>query len=230
MLNLHANTQGSRSPRLRLRTPALQLVQTARSQEPTPARWPNMHDADLGTLDAAAALGCDPFKSQVRLWMEKTGRQDLLQPGPQAGALSEEAVYWSRLLDPIVVAHYALRTGRQVRRTGTVLRHPQHSWMVAHHVREISGPPEVQLLECRCVGMDLATLWGEGLPAYVQIQMLHVLAVTGAQAIDVVALIGGQELRIHRVERDEVEISRLIDAEHEFWRCVELDEAPPTPA
>jgi len=57
--------------------------------------------------------------------------------------------------------------------------------------------------------------------------MLHQLAVTDAQGIDVVALIGGQQLQIHRVERDEVEIARLIDAEREFWRCVELDQAPP---
>jgi len=42
-----------------------------------------------------------------------------------------------------------------------------------------------------------------------------------------VALICGQELQIHRVERDEVEISRLIAAESEFWHCVELDQAPP---
>ncbi|MCY1245074.1 hypothetical protein D9M72_581900 [compost metagenome] len=74
--------------------------------------------------------------------------------------------------------------------------------------------------------MDAAELWGEGPPAYVRIQMLHRLAVTGAQAIDVVALICGQDLQIHRVERDEVEISRLIDAEREFWHCVQTDCAP----
>lgn len=228
MINLRTNTQAVRSARLRPRTPALQLVQATHTPEPTPARWPSMLEADLGTLDAAAALGCDPFKSPVRLWMEKTGRQDLLQPLPELEALSDGALYWTRLLEPIVAAHYTRRTGRQVRRSGTVLRHPRHSWMVAHSVREVVGTSELQLMECRCVGMDAAVLWAKGLPAFVQIQMLHVLAVTGAQAIDVVALIGGQELRIHRVERNEVEISRLIDAEGEFWRCVERDEAPPT--
>ena len=140
--------------------------------------------------------------------------------------MPDDATYWSRLLDPIVAAHYTLRTGRQVRRTSTLLRHPQHPWMFAHPGREVVGVPEVQLLECRCVGMDAAALWVEGLPAYVRIQMLHQLAVIGAQAVDVVALICGQELQIHRVERDEVEISRLIDAEREFWHCVQTDCAP----
>lgn len=228
MLNSQTNTQGPRPARLRSRTATLQLVQAARAGTPTPERWPNMYEAGIGTLDAAAALGCDPFKSPVRLWMEKTERHDLLQPGPEAvSSLSDSTVYWSRLLEPIVAAHYTLRTGRQVRRTSTLLRHKRHPWMFAHPGREVVGTPEVQLLECRCVGMDAAALWAEGLPTYVRIQILHQLAVTDAQAIDVVALICGQELQIHRVERDETEISRLIDAEREFWHCVETDCAPP---
>ena len=40
-------------------------------------------------------------------------------------------------------------------------------------------------------------------------------------------MIGREDLRIDRVVRNEVEIARLIDAEREFWRCVELDQAPP---
>lgn len=229
-MSLTPDTRGVPRPstaRRPLRAPALQLVQTTRAPVPMPERWPNMYEGGLASLDAAAAVGCDPFKSPVRLWMEKTERHDLLQPRPEAAPTPEGAVYWSRLLEPIVAAHYTLRTGRHVRRTSTLLRHPRYPWMFAHPGREIVGDPDVQLLECRCVGMDAAALWDAGLPAYVQIQLLHQLAVTGAQAIDVVALICGQDLRIYRVARDEVEISRLIDAEREFWSCVELDQAPP---
>lgn len=221
------NTQRSPSARARSRAPALRLVTTTRSQNPIFARWPEMREAGLDCLDAAAAVGRDPFKSAVRLWMEKTERHDLLQPvDPSLVQSAETAAYWDRLLEPIVAAHYALRTGHQVRRTRALLRHPQHPWMLALPGREVVGAPDVQLLECRCVGMHAAELWSAGLPAYVRIQMLHRLAVTGAQALDVVALICGQDLRIHRVERDEVEISRLIDAEREFWHCVATDCAP----
>lgn len=211
----------------RSRAPALRLVQATRARAQLSERWSNVYEAGIGSLDAAAAVGRDPFKSPVRLWMEKTERAELLQPKPGAAPMPDDAAYWTRLLDPIVAAHYTLRTGRQVRRTSTLLRHPQLPWMYSHPGREVVGAPNVQLLECRCVGMDAAALWVEGLPAYVRIQMLHQLAVIGAQAIDVVALICGQDLQIHRVERDEVEISRLVDAEREFWHCVELDQAPP---
>lgn len=212
---------------MRSRGPTLQLVRTNRTQAAIPERWPNVHEAGIGHLDAAAAVGRDPFKSPIRLWMEKTERHDLLQPVSNAAPPSDTATYWSRLLEPIVAAHYTLRTGRQVRRTSTLMRHPQHPWMFAYPGREVVGASDVQLLECRCVGVDAAALWAEGLPGYVHIQVLHQLAVTDASAIDVVALIGGQELQIHRVERNDVEISRLIDAEGEFWRCVQLDQAPP---
>lgn len=220
-------TQRTLAARARRRGPALQLVQSAHLQASTPERWPNMREAGLGHLDAAAAVGRDPFKTPVRLWMEKTERHDLLQPAQQHGPqLSDGASYWNRLLDPVVAAHYTLRTGRKVQRTSTLLRHPQHPWMFAHPGREVVGAADVQLLECRCVGMDAAAMWAEGLPGYVRIQVLHQLAVAGVQAIDVVALICGQDLRIYRVERDDVEISRLIEAEREFWHCVEIDQAP----
>jgi hypothetical protein len=49
------------------------------------------------------------------------------------------------------------------------------------------------------------------LPDYVQLQVLHQLAVTGKQAADVAVLICGQDLRVHRIERDEAVISQLID-------------------
>ena len=230
MMNLNPDTRGalrSSTARGPSRAPALQLVQSTRLHAPVPERWSNMYEGGLGSLDAAAAVGRDPFKSPVRLWMEKTERHDLLQPRPETALKPDGAAYWSQLLEPIVAAHYTLRTGRHARRTSTLLRHPQHPWMFAHPGREVVGDPDVQLLECRCVGMDAAAHWDAGLPAYVRIQLLHQLTVTGAQAIDVVALICGQDLRIYRVARDEVEISRLIDAEREFWSCVELDQTPP---
>ena len=180
---------------------------------------------NLTSLDAAAALGLDPFKSEVRLWKEKTGRQDLLQPRQQHQQ-EDSMAYWSRLLEPIVAAHYTQRTGRQIRRIDAERRHPRHPWMVATVNREVVASTDVQLLECLCVGMNTAPLWAEGMPAYARLRVVHLLAVTGQRAADVVVLLGGQDLQIYRVERDEAEIARLIRAERAFWRGVELDRAP----
>jgi putative phage-type endonuclease len=220
----------------RLRTPDASSAGRARLHlvaMPAVDRWPETPERSkasispetgIGHLDAAAALGRDPFKSPIRLWMERTGRQDLVHPKQ----LQDEGLgYWSRLLEPIVAAHYTQRTGRKVRQVNATLQHPKHPWMCATITREVMASPEVQLLECLCAGMNVAPLWADGVPEYVRLRVLHLLAVTGKQAADVAVLLGGEDLQIYRIERDEAEIARLIKAQRVFWRGVELDRAPP---
>lgn len=221
MVNTRA--QRLRTPRSTAR-PLLQLVESPPTWELGRDHGPGLHEAGLGNLDAAAALGQDPFKSQVRLWMEKTGRRDLLHP---VRLDNDSSAYWSRLLEPIVAAHYTMRTGRKIRRVNTTRRHPEYPWMCATVVREVVASSEVQLLECLSVGMQMAPLWALGVPEYIRLRVLHQLAVTGAQAADVVVLLGGQDLQVYRIERHEFEIARLIRQERAFWRHVERDQAPP---
>jgi predicted phage-related endonuclease len=129
-------------------------------------------------------------------------------------------MFWGTMLEPIVAAHYTKRTGNKVRRVNAVLQHPEHPWMLANVDREVVGF-EVQILECKTAGIHGARLWRDGVPEYVQLQVMHQLAVTGHRAADVAVLVGGQELRIFRIERDEALIARLIEMEHAFWQMVE---------
>jgi predicted phage-related endonuclease len=131
------------------------------------------------------------------------------------------------LLEPIVAAHYTKRTGNKVRRVNAVLQHPEHPWMLANIDREVVGTSEVQILECKTAGINGARLWKDGVPEYVQLQVMHQLAVTGKQAADVAVLICGQELQVHRIDRDEALIDQLIKLERDFWYFVEADRAPP---
>lgn len=189
--------------------------------------WLAVRRHGIGSSDAAAAVGLNPYKSQLELWLEKTGRQHLL---PKEDANDEESpMYWGNLLEPIVAAHYTRRTGRRVRRLNAVLQHPDHrlAWMLANIDREVIGCPDVQILECKTAGINGARLWKEGVPEYVQLQVQHQLAVTGKQAADVAVLLGGQKLEIHRIERDDGLIERLIALEQEFWHAVETDTPPP---
>jgi predicted phage-related endonuclease len=64
-------------------------------------------------------------------------------------------------------------------------------------------------------------------PEYVQCQVQHQLAVTGKAAADVCVLVCGQEIRVHRIHRDDELIERLIELERAFWHYVETDTPPP---
>jgi putative phage-type endonuclease len=204
--------------------PALRLVETKALPRED---WLTVRRQGIGSSDAAAAVGLNPYKSPLELWMEKTGRDGNL---PKINPQDEESpMYWGTLLEPIVAAHYTKRTGNRVRRINAVLQHPDPilPWMLANIDREVIGSSEVQILECKTAGINGARLWQEGVPEYVQLQVQHQLAVTGKLAADVAVLLGGQHLEIHRIERDEALIVRLIELERHFWQFVETDTPPP---
>jgi len=217
------NNPALRVPREKAK-PALRLVAT---KELPREDWLAVRKQGIGSSDAAAAVGLNPYKSQLELWLEKTGRDGTL---PKIDPQDEESpAYWGNLLEPIVAAHYTKRTGHRVRRINAVLQHPDpdKAWMLANIDREVTGASEVQILECKTAGINGARLWKEGVPEYVQLQVQHQLAVTGKAAADVAVLLGGQHLEIHRIERDEALIARLIQLERQFWDYVESDTPPP---
>jgi putative phage-type endonuclease len=201
---------------------ALRLVDTKNMPRED---WLEVRKSGIGGSDAAAAVGLSPYQSQLELWLTKTGR-DANLPKPDSDDTSEP-VYWGQLLEPIVAASYTKQTGNKVRRVNAVLQHSTIPWMLANIDREVVGMPDVQILECKTAGEFGARLWREGVPEYVVCQVQHQLAVTGKQAADVAVLLCGQKLEVHRIQRDDALIARLIELEAAFWRYVETDTPPP---
>lgn len=202
--------------------PALRLVKT---NDLNRDEWLTIRKQGIGSSDAASAVGLNPYKSQLELWLEKTGRDANL---PKVDPKDDTSpMFWGTLLEHIVAAHYTKRTGHKVRRINAVLQHPTEPFMLANIDREVTGASDVQILECKTAGLNGARLWKDGVPEYVQLQVMHQLTVTGKQTADVAVLICGQELQIHRINRDEAMIARLIELERAFWHYVETDTAPP---
>lgn len=216
-------SQRPSAPQRRYRDHARRLVDTRALDRKA---WLAFRQSGVGSSDAAAAVGLHPYKSQLELWMEKTGRE-FTDKEPGRGEILTSPLHWGQVLEPLVAEHYARHTGHRVQRVNSILQHVEHPWMLANLDREIVGNDEVQILECKTAGIYGARLWKEGVPEYVQLQVMHQLAVTGQQAADVAVLLGGHELQIHRIERDDVMIEQLIALERHFWEYVENDTAPP---
>ncbi len=65
---------------VRPRPQALRLVNT---QTLSRKSWLNVRKQGIGSSDAAAAVGLNPYLSPLELWMIKTGRdKDLPKPDP----------------------------------------------------------------------------------------------------------------------------------------------------
>lgn len=212
------------NPKRQIPRPALRLVSTKDMDRDT---WLRIRKNGIGSSDAAAAAGVCPYRSQLELWLIKTGRDTSM---PRTDPHDDKSpTYWGTLLEPFVAEAYTRRTGNRVRRVNAILQHPDSdkAWMLANIDREIIGSPDVQVLECKTTGEFGARLWKHGVPEHIQCQVQHQLAVTGKHAADVCVLLCGQELQVHRIYRDDELIARLIELERRFWRYVETDTPPP---
>ena len=196
----------------------------------THEEWLAARRTGLGGSDAAAVMGMDPYKTPLALYREKRGEVAALD-------LSDnEAVQSGILLEPYIRERYIARTGRKVHRVNQMLRHPQHSFMLANLDGRIVGEPG--LLECKTAGYwasQKSEDWGETsdenpsdlVPAKYMWQCLHYIAVWGFDYADLAAFIAGQFLKIYRIHRDDELIARLIEAEADMWRRIEDGDAPP---
>lgn len=204
--------------------PALKLVNTTSTDR---EKWLITNGFVVGSQDAAAAVGRDPSKSRLALWMEKTGRAASVSPGNTKGEMVPR--FWKSILEPIVVAQYTKRSGNKVKKVNRVLQPPDPDlqWMTARQDREVSGSDKIRILMSLSVGLAEAGLWKEGPPEYIRLEAMHLLAVSGEHAVDLAVLIGGEKLEIHRIERDEELVAALIQLESEFWHCVVSDTPPP---
>jgi len=180
--------------------------------------WLEWRRKGIGGSDAAAVCGLDPYKSPIRLYLEKRGEVPEEEPG--------EAAHWGQLLEPVIADEFTRRTGKKVRRRNAILQHPEHPWMLANIDREIVGEPA--LLEIKTVNAwDGKAIGEDRLPDRYIIQGQHYLAVTGYQRCYFAVLVGGQRLIVTHVDRDDELIAHLIEIEREFWRHVETGTPPP---
>ena len=188
--------------------------------------WLQVRKQGIGSSDAAAACGLNPYMSMLELWMIKTGRmQNDLDKQQEQGY---SPLYWGNQLEPLIAEHYQDKTGNKVRRVNAVLQHADADlhFMLANLDYAVVGSDEVQVLECKSVGQWGMKNWQHGIPLYVIIQVQHQLAVTGKQAAHVCVLMCGHESKLFKVERNEQVISSIIAAEKLFWWHVENDMPP----
>lgn len=187
--------------------------------------WLEVRKQGIGSSDAAAACGLNPYMSMLELWMIKTG---WVQQNIDDESSGHAPLYWGKQLEPLVAEYYSMHTNNKVRRVNAVLQHPDpdKAFMLANLDYAVVGNEDVQILECKTAGEYGAKLWRDGVPLYVLCQVQHQLAVTGKQAAHICVLLCGQETKIYKVSRNEALIEQIIQAERLFWECVENDVPP----
>jgi putative phage-type endonuclease len=139
------------------------------------------------------------------------------------------AMRWGTRLEPIIAEAYSEESGHTFIAAQKFLRSAENPWMLAtlDRVRD-----DGRIVELKCVGARSAHLWGEAgsdeIPDFYLCQVLHQMIVAGTDVVDVAALIGGNDLRLYTVRRDEDIAARIVSVEAEFWsRVLRRDPPPP---
>ena len=193
----------------------------------------------IGASDAAAALGMSKYCSPLTVWRRLRGEHvDDTRP-----PFVQEAAEFGHLFEPVIRGRYA------VQRNALVMV-PTHSFV---HEDWLHATPDGIVIKSTTpdsVGTeewDLDTLpplsdglvqikmrsaylrdeWLHGVPAETELQVRVEMMVTGLPWSDVAVLIGGNQMLVHRVERDlELEANILRDLRR-FWELVQTGKEPP---
>jgi putative phage-type endonuclease len=195
--------------------------------------WLASRRKGIGGSDAAAILNLSPWRTQMDVWLDKTGRTE-----PESEVADPDRTFLLQLgteLEAGIARLYTLRTGRQLQQIVNDKGDP----IVLHHRKYpfiLGSPDRLVLGESR--GVEIKTensfqqKFGEpgdpgAIPLHYEIQCRHYMAITDRDVWDLPVLKGAAKLDLHTIERDleleEMILERLV----EWWQAHVLADVPP---
>ncbi|MEV0115565.1 lambda-exonuclease family protein [Streptomyces sp. NPDC050844] len=189
-------------------------------------QWLAARRTGVGGSEVAAVLGMSKYTSAHEVYLDKRGELPLDRP--QSPELAE-AAFWGLAHEPTIAAEFSRRTGLDAVEGPGMLAHVERRWMLANVDRYVLAGGEStpsSLLEIKTRSAYQLDEWLLGVPDGPALQTHWYLAVTGYSHAHVAALLGGNRLLIHRVERDDKLVEHLVALVGEFWQHV-LDGTPP---
>lgn len=174
----------------------------------------------IGASEVSALVGSNPYRTRVDVWLEKTGRAE---PEPET---LEAPAFVGHGLEGAIVEMYTARTGRRAVRQSVTNTHPEFEHVSASPDAFVDDPV-IAGAEIKVIGFRMQHHWyDDALPDYVVDQAQQNMLVHGADAWDVVALIG-TELRIRTLYADLEYQLALAEAAELFWFEHVVPDIPP---
>lgn len=181
--------------------------------------WLAARRKGIASSDAAAAIGVCRFQTPLHVWLDKRG---------EAPDQDQEHLSWGRRLQPFILDEYALRMKRKIAVPPALVAHADDDWLLASldaTSLDDSGELIVEAKNSR-IGDGFGADGTDELPAYYMAQAQHQLMVTALSRLDLAVLIGGCQLKIYHVERDQPAIEKMYDAEEKLWKMIAAGERP----
>jgi predicted phage-related endonuclease len=212
------------------------------------AEWLEARRKTLGASEVATALGLVPdsdvFSRPIDVWLEKTGAE-------RVTPISRARTTAGNRLEPVVRDWYKELAGAALEQPNT-LRHPEHDWVscTPDSLALDSAGKVVRNVQVKVVGARASFAWPgqssideetgslilnppDGIPQYYRVQVeweMGILnALYGVEETHLVTLLGGTDLRIYEIDRDQELWSALFDSARKFWFDHVIADVPPPP-
>lgn len=180
--------------------------------------WLKARTRGIGGSDIGAICGVSPFTSARQIYLSKTGQfPDSMKPNEAA----QERMHFGHMLEPIVAAEYARRTGANLVSINATLQHKDFEWALANVDRLIvdaDGKP-IGILECKTTSEYNNEEWdnGELLMSYIY-QLNWYMWILDIKQGAFACLVGGNKFYHYDVFRnDELLNDVIIPAAKSFW-------------
>jgi putative phage-type endonuclease len=188
------------------------------------AEWHAVRRRTIGGSKVAAILGLDKYRGPRHIFEEMHGR-----PVPTDAALSEYAEIGTEI-ESFVSYLFTKKSKIPAVPTPGTLVHVEHDWMTANVDRFALDPESgavVAPVELKNRSEYQADDWEDGVPDGPALQAHWYMAVGGWSHAWVAALVGGNKLRYHRIERDEELIGTLVDVCGRWYQRHIVEGFPP---
>jgi len=178
----------------------------------------------IGGSDMPIILGLSKYKTPYQLYCEKKGILDLSYE-------QTPLQYWGNQLEVLIRKEFRKRNKVKIETPNTII-HPFYDFLGAN----LDGfiPKWNAIFEAKCSHAYMSSVWGEHgsdtIPMEYLVQVAFYCSVMNADCAYIAVLIGGNDYREFKYNRD-LELERtIIDAACKFWNSVKNDSPPPATA
>jgi len=179
--------------------------------------WLMYRKKGIGGSDAASIFEVSPYKSPVNVYVDKTSEE--------IHENNELKLKIGREFKNFIAKEFSLITGKKVRNINGILKNDKYPFALGNIDKGVVG--EKAFLECKVNNIYSKKDWEKGVPPHYEIQCHHYMGITGATHCYIAALIGFDDIVIHKIDRNEEIIDSLMETEERFWsECILGDKMP----
>ncbi len=176
----------------------------------------------LGGSDTAAILGISPWKTPLEVFLDK------IQPRVEVDPAKQKIFQRGKRMEPYVIDMLAEETGLEIIGRNNRYIDTELPFLAAEIDAEAASGENIEI---KTVSPFKAQEWGEEqtdeVPVHYTAQAMHGLMVTGKAVCIFGVLIGADDFRVYRVERDDETIAAIREKEIEFWERIKTRTPPP---